>query len=86
MLVTVMYRNNWFGGDGWTYYPTTITIADNCPVCGEKRGEPKGHRFHEDGDWFTVDIWTNPCGHLDAYKDCLNEAKEIKKSKIISTP
>ena len=79
MKVTVMYRNNWFGGDGWIYYPKTIKINDTCPICGLLRGKPKSYRFHEDGNWFTVDIWENPCGHLDTYAECLREAIQILK-------
>jgi len=77
MKVTVMYRNNWFGGDGWTYYPKTIIIGDNCPKCNELRGKPKPYNFCEDGEWFTVDKWDNPCGHIDTYMNCLMEAKHI---------
>jgi hypothetical protein len=87
MRVLVMYRNSFFGGDGWTYYPVAIDIADICPVCGGKRGELKNHRFYEDGDWFDVDTWRNPCGHIDSYKNCLIEAgyNQIKPaSDIIS--
>ena len=73
MIVTIMYRNNFEGGDGWTYHPTTVTIADHCPVCGEKRGTPYPHTFCEDGEWFTVDRWDNPCGHIDTYKNCWKE-------------
>lgn len=77
MIVTVMYRNNWFGGDGWTYYPITISISDDCPICGKKRGKPYPYYFCEDGEWFTVDKWTNPCGHLDKYRECLKEAEAL---------
>lgn len=34
MHVVIFYRNNFDGGDGWSYYPKTIQIADNCPKCG----------------------------------------------------
>lgn len=78
MKVTVMYRNNFHGGDGWTYYPVVINISDTCPVCGEKRGEPKNHRFCEDDEWYDVNVWENACGHIDKYKDCLIEAGYIK--------
>lgn len=78
MRVTIMYRNNYEGGDGWTYYPKVVTISDTCPVCGGKRGTPKGHNFCEDGEWFNVDIWDNPCGHIDKYKDVYFEAKELE--------
>lgn len=79
MKVTIMYRNNYEGGDGWTYYPLTVVIGETCPVCGKKRGQPYPYRFCEDGEWFTVDKWENPCGHIDKYKDCFLEAKELDK-------
>jgi hypothetical protein len=75
MNVIVMYRNNWFGGDGWTYYPMTITISDTCPVCGKPRGKPYGHNFIEEGESFFVNQWDNPCGHIDYYADCIKEAQ-----------
>ncbi|NJR73306.1 MAG: hypothetical protein HC773_05620 [Scytonema sp. CRU_2_7] len=28
MKVSIMYRNSWFGGEGWTYYPTTVDIGN----------------------------------------------------------
>lgn len=74
MIVTVMYRNNYFGGDGWTYYPVVIEIADTCPTCGGMRRWPVAHDFCEDGDFYTVSVWENPCGHVDSYKDCLIES------------
>lgn len=80
MVVTVMYRNNWFGGDGWTYYPLQIHIKNTCPECGQKRGEPKPHTYCEDGDWYTVDRWENPCGHIDYYKECIIEANKLAES------
>ena len=78
MKVTVMYRNNWFGDDGWTYYSKAIEIADNCPVCGKPRGKPYGYNFTEDGENFFVNRWDNPCGHIDYYKDVLVEADKLK--------
>lgn len=82
MKVTVMYRNNWFGGDGWTYYPMQIEIADRCPICGGFRGEAFPHNFHECGEWLTIDRWQNPCGHVDTYKACLIEANELLDLKV----
>lgn len=76
--VTVMYRNNWFGGDGWTFYPVTVEIANTCPVCGGPRGEPQHKSFYECGAWYNVNTWENPCGHIDKYKDVLVEAGYIK--------
>ena len=72
--VRVMYRNNWFGGDGWTYFPVTVEISNKCQVCGGERGHPRPYHFCEDGEWMTVDIWDNPCGHKDFYPDILKEA------------
>lgn len=80
MTVIIMFRNHYTGGDGWTYYPMRVNISDNCPVCGGKRGQPKPHHFCEDGEWFTVDKWENDCGHIDKYKDCYFESKEIEKA------
>lgn len=77
-----MYRNNYDGGDGWTYYPMRIEISDNCPICGCKRGEPKWHNQCEDGEWFQVQTWNNPCGHTDYYGDVYRESKELKEKLI----
>lgn len=70
MQVTIMYRNNWpsIGGDGWTRHPMNVEISTKCPVCGEPRGEPRAYTFCEDGEWYTVHVWTNPCGHVDDYE------------------
>ena len=69
MRVTVMYRN------GWHIQPVTVEIDDKCPICGGPRGEPYNHRFYECGDWYSVDRWDNPCGHIDKYRDVLEEAQ-----------
>lgn len=74
MIVRIMFRNNYVGGDGWTYYPIEVEIADTCPVCGGKRGKPYNHSFHEDGDWFNVNRWDNPCGHVDTYESVYKES------------
>jgi hypothetical protein len=80
MNVTIMYRNSYHGGDGWTYYPLLVTIMNNCPKCGAPRGKPKPHNQCEDGEFFCVDVWNNPCGHLDSYKDVYFESrKELTK-------
>ena len=73
MKVKVMYRNTMDGGDGWTYHAITVEIADTCPVCGGSRGKPHRKQYCEDGEWYTVDTWTNPCGHLDRYPDVIRE-------------
>lgn len=82
MKVTIMYRNNWFGGDGWTYYLINIEIMDTCPACGAKRGTPVQRSFCDDGEWYMVDTWINPCGHLDTYKNVYLESLHLQGLKV----
>lgn len=56
----------------------TVTIADTCPVCGGKRGEPVKRLFHEDGESYCADTWVNPCGHIDLYQNVLREAEVLE--------
>jgi hypothetical protein len=77
-----MYRNNWFGGDGWTYYPVTVTIADTCPVCGGSRGVPSINRYCEDEQFYYLSNWKNACGHLDTYKAVYLEAQNFTDGQI----
>lgn len=84
MIVTIFYRNNFDGGDGWSYYPKAVQIADNCPQCGAKRGTPYHYRFSEDGEWFDVERWENPCGHLDTYGAAWHEAQAIRAAQLKS--
>lgn len=51
-----------------------IEISDRCPLCGGLRGRPKLERFCENGEFYTVSTWRNPCGHLDRYCDVIQEA------------
>ena len=55
----------------------TVTVSDRCPQCGGPRGVDtiRNHNFHEDGEWLSVDRWTNPCGHVDMYSAVLAEAR-----------
>lgn len=82
MRVTIMYRSNWFGGDGWTYRPVTVEIANICPTCGGPRGKPVTIRQCEDGQWFSLDQWTNPCGHIDRYKDVYVESQQASDETV----
>ncbi|MEM9098084.1 MAG: hypothetical protein AAGC79_06110 [Pseudomonadota bacterium] len=87
MIVTVIDRERqkalW--GKGYrsiTQVLRTIEIADACPSCGKARGNPSLHRFCEDGEWYDVSCWTNPCGHLDRCKDVIREAEQLSKDTI----
>lgn len=55
----------------------TVTISAFCPVCGELRGEPRNLNQCDDGAHYSTDIWTNSCGHVDAYSDVVKEAKKF---------
>ncbi|MFE7395175.1 hypothetical protein [Streptomyces sp. NPDC057557] len=55
----------------------TVEISAKCPKCGGLRGTAtiSPYRFHEDGEWYVVDTWANPCGHVDLYTNVLAEAR-----------
>ena len=57
-----------------------VTISDFCPKCGQKRGKPALKRFCEDGEWYDVSCWQNPCGHIDKYQDVIAEAEHAAAS------
>ncbi|MGW1744496.1 hypothetical protein ACWCRD_02540 [Streptomyces sp. NPDC002092] len=58
----------------------TVTVSDRCPQCGGPRGVDtiRNHNFHEDGEWLSVDVWQNPCGHIDLYSEVLAEASVVE--------
>ncbi|QOR55810.1 MAG: hypothetical protein YHS30scaffold324_42 [Catenulispora phage 69_17] len=60
----------------------TVEIADDCPVpdCGAKRGEPRHLRQCDDGAWYSVQVWDNPCGHVDMYEAVVREAKTLAQA------
>jgi hypothetical protein len=78
MKVTVADRfaqtQSWGHGRGGAPPLRTVEISCTCPVCGGPRGKPGWMRTHEDGDWFDISVWANPCGHLDKYAAVLIEA------------
>lgn len=55
----------------------TVTISATCPIDGQRRGEPTSLRQHDDGCTYYVDVWTNPCGHVDGYAAVAAEARTI---------
>ena len=82
MTVTVRDRASespW--GSGLTNPITrTVEISALCPVCGGRRGQPTGLNSHEDGAWYWVQTWSNPCRHVDAYSAVLAEARQLTLS------
>lgn len=51
-----------------------VTISAYCRTCGGRRGKPKGRNEYDDGAWYWVQTWDNPCGHIDRYADVIAEA------------
>lgn len=78
MQVTIVDRAQMdatYGGPGFAGIALrTVKIRDRCPQCGGPRGDPVKNRYHEWGEFYYVDNWTNPCGHVDRYSDVLQEA------------
>lgn len=80
MTVTVRDRSSepaWGTGGRFDPVTRTIEISAFCPVCGGRRGEPFGINEHDDGAWYWVQGWHNPCGHKDTYVSALQEAREL---------
>lgn len=75
ITVTVRDRlsENWGSGLG-RVVTKRVTISVFCPQCGGRRGEPSSMRLCDDGEWYSVHAWVNPCGHTDYYADVLAEA------------
>ena len=79
MKVRVIDRAEMERIHGKSYGPLifrTVEIADTCPVCGGSRGKRYEHRFCEDGEYYIVDRWDNPCGHSDMYEDVIKEVEK----------
>lgn len=69
----------------WGHGPTnpcvrTVEIATTCPVCGGERGKPRNLNQCDDGAHYSVDVWDNPCGHVDLYADVVVEARELTEA------
>ncbi|GAB3975674.1 hypothetical protein GCM10028806_33760 [Spirosoma terrae] len=57
-------------------------IGNTCPVCGGPRGLNRWQVNHYDGKQvLLVDIWTNPCGHVDLQSSARQEAAQILKEQ-----
>ena len=84
MKVTVVDRetmNRTWGKGLHAMALKTVEIAENCPKCGARRSTPVKNRFYEDGEYYTVDVWLNACGHVDTYVAVLAEAALIEAMK-----
>lgn len=54
---------------GWLRGTKQVTVEWTCPTCSKEMGKPKLNNFCEDGEWYAVHVWSNPCGHSAKYKD-----------------
>ncbi len=61
-----------------------VEIAATCPRCGGPRGAPTLSRFCEDGEFYWVHGWANPCGHLDRYAAVLVEAGLYNGEEVVT--
>jgi len=59
-----------------------VTISAYCSKCGERRGEPQGNNSCDDGAFYWVQVWENPCGHLDLYTDVIAEARALESGSL----
>jgi hypothetical protein len=59
-----------------------VVISATCPRCGARRGEPRGLNQHDDGAWYWVQVWDNPCGHVDMYAAVAREAAELSPEGV----
>lgn len=66
-IITIPNRNK----EGWFYGITNVKVNWECPICGAIMGEPTLKGYCEDGEFYYVDNWTNPCGHLIRYCDLM---------------
>ncbi len=58
------------------FHRITIALEWKCPKCGRRRGKILGVLSFDGSRRLSVDGWTNPCGHVDTYAECRNEAAE----------
>lgn len=64
-----------WGSGPLTVVTRKVTISAQCPTCSKPRGEPKGSNESEDGVYYWVQRWDNPCGHIDLYAAVIKEAR-----------
>jgi hypothetical protein len=62
-----------------------VEISVRCPACGGLRGTPRNLNQCDDGAHYSVDVWDNPCGHVDYYAAVVKEAAHSNMG-IAETP
>jgi hypothetical protein len=71
-MTTVRVRNRAAEAPHWGHgllrvCVDTVEIPDACLTCGGPRGETGGLNQCDDGAYYNVNVWQNPCGHVDSY-------------------
>ncbi len=49
------------------YDAMQVTLPWVCPECHGPRGEPEKGFSYDGSRRLSVDVWKNPCGHVDLY-------------------
>ncbi len=63
---------------GYPGHLRLLEISDTCPKCGAKRGTKRWRGLSYDGSRrLSVDCWENECGHIDSYRDVVQEGKIV---------
>ncbi len=68
----------WGSGGLYTVVTETVKISADCRVCGRPRGERQGLNQADDGNYYWVQTWVNPCGHQDMYADVMFESVTLR--------
>ena len=73
-----------WGHGGGVVVIRQVAIAPTRPRCGGPRGMPTLSRYCEDGEFYWVHNWTNPCRHLDRYAAVLVEAGVYSGEEVVT--
>jgi hypothetical protein len=63
-------------------YSIVVTSRGTCPTGGQQRGKPAQGTSYEGSRRLSVDMWENPCGHIDKYSAVRKEAVENGLNKV----
>ncbi len=70
MIVTIPYIEQ---HAGYNHNLLTVLISDYCPVCGGARGTLAKGLSYDGSRRLVVDVWANPCEHIDKYEKVRRE-------------
>lgn len=84
--MTVRVRDNaaetraWGRGRGGVI-TRVVTVGTRCLRCGGPRGEVRGQNSCDDGEYYHVHKWANPCGHIEMYDDVVAEGRRWAEAR-----